>query len=126
MKLTPLELLPRLVFFSEEDGEFVATVPGIPLVSALGETESEALEELQSALLACAQIAEEQGLTFPPLESGSLARASTVLNLSELARRIGTTQSTLASKLKRGTSLKQTEAQAIHKALRESGIALIG
>ena len=126
MKLTPLELLPRLVFFSEEDGEFVATVPGIPLVSALGETEEEALRELQSALISCAEVAEEQGVAFPPLESASLSRASAMLNLSELARRIGTTQSTLASKLKRGTALKQDEAQAINKALRESGVALIG
>ena len=126
MKATPLELLPRLVFYSEEDGEFVATVPGMPLVSALGETEAEALEELKSVMIVCAEVAEEQGLVFPPLESGSLSRASAMLNLSELARRIGTTQSTLASKLKRGTDLKPGEAQAINKALRESGVALIG
>ena len=126
MKTTELDKLPRLVFFSEEDGEYVATVPGMPLISALAETEAEALAELQVVLETCAEVAKEKGMPFPPLDVEPVKSAAPVLNLSELARRMGITQSTLASKLQRGTPLKPEESEAIHSALRESGLALIG
>lgn len=103
----------------------MATVPGIPMVSAFGESAEEALAELQAALEACAEAAKENGIKFPPLEVKSLRRASALLNMSELSRRLGVRNTTLASKISRGSKLKEEEAQAINEALHESGLALI-
>ncbi len=66
METTQLDQLPLRVFYSEEDGEYVATVPGMPLISALAETEEEALSELQTVLETCAEVAQEKGMPFPP------------------------------------------------------------
>ena len=35
-----------MIFYSKEDGGYIATVPGIEGLSAFGETEEEALKEL--------------------------------------------------------------------------------
>lgn len=121
-----IDHLPRLVFWSEEDDAYVATVPGLPLVSAFGDSEDEAREELAVALEGCRQLAESRGDPFPgPLPTSSIAQAAGLLNLSELARRLGVRQSTLASKIARGTAFTEEETRSVNQALRESGLALV-
>lgn len=118
--------LPRLVFFSEEDDGYIATIPGLPMVSAFGTTEASALRELKTALAGHRRAAEQAGEQWPgDLPSDTLTRAAAVLNLSELARRIGIKQSALAMRLSRGTGLSPEETSALHATLRESGLALV-
>ena len=118
--------LPRLVFFSQEDQGYIATVPGLPMVSAFGESEASALRELKTALAGHQRAAEKSGEAWPgDLPSDTLTRAAEVLNLSELARRIGLNQSALAMRLSRGSGLTPEETTALHAALRDSGLALV-
>lgn len=114
----------RLTFWSEEDQEYVATIPGLPGISALAETPEQASAELELLLAAvldeCAQSGEPV-----PLPTSALCHAAPLLNLSALARAIGSSQSTLASKLARGTPLSAKQVQAVTTALQEAGLALI-
>jgi antitoxin HicB len=52
--------------WSDEDNSFVATIPGIEGLSALGETREEALSELHIAAGACFEALEEAGKSVPP------------------------------------------------------------
>lgn len=53
------------IIWSEEDGEFVATCPAFPGLSALGETEEEALAEAKIALGLFIKTCEAQGIPLP-------------------------------------------------------------
>lgn len=115
-----------LIFWEDADECYIATVPGLPLFSAHGDTPEEAARELSVALELAAEVAEEDGETFSfPDNLPALTKAAPLLNLSALARRLGLKQSTLASKIQRGTTLKPEETEALNNALRESGLALI-
>jgi len=54
--------------WSNEDGEYVATCPAFPGLSALGETEEEALAEAKVALGLFIKTAEERGIPLPEPE----------------------------------------------------------
>ena len=56
------------IIWSDEDGEFVATCPAFPGLSALGETEEEALAEAKIALGLFIKTAEERGIPLPEPE----------------------------------------------------------
>ena len=75
---------PAQVFYSDEDEGFIATVPDLPGCSAFGETQEEALQELQDAIVAWKAAALKAGNAIPapsrptvdPLPSGKfLVRA---------------------------------------------------
>jgi predicted RNase H-like HicB family nuclease len=51
--------------WSDEDQEYVATCPGFPGLSALGETEDEALAEAKTALGLFIQACQEKGIQLP-------------------------------------------------------------
>lgn len=53
------------IAWSEEDGEFVATCPAFPGLSALGETEAEALAEAKIALGLFIKTCEARGIPLP-------------------------------------------------------------
>ncbi|MDX2042024.1 MAG: toxin-antitoxin system HicB family antitoxin [Acidobacteriota bacterium] len=57
------------ILWSEEDSEFVATCPAFPGLSALGETEEEALAEAKIALSLFIKTCEEQGIPLPVQEA---------------------------------------------------------
>jgi len=57
------------ILWSEEDGEYVATCPAFPGLSALGETEEEALAEAKVALRLFIKTCEERGIPLPESES---------------------------------------------------------
>ena len=57
------------IIWSDEDGEYVATCPAFPGLSALGETEEEALAEAKIALGLFIKTAEERGIPLPEPEA---------------------------------------------------------
>jgi len=122
----PSQTYPRLIFWNDEDETFVATIPGLSHVSAHGVTPEEAARELDIAFNLCQQAATDNGLPSPmPADLPALSKAAALLNMSELARRVGIRQSTLATKLARGTHFKDAESKAIYLALREAGLLLM-
>jgi predicted RNase H-like HicB family nuclease len=56
---------PAEVFWSEEDGGFIAIAPDLPGCSAFGETQPEALAELQDAMAAWIEAARAAGNPIP-------------------------------------------------------------
>jgi len=53
------------IFYSEEDGCYIADLPDFACCSAFGDTPEEALRELQIAKEGCLQVARENGYPIP-------------------------------------------------------------
>jgi predicted RNase H-like HicB family nuclease len=53
------------IFYSEEDGGYIADIPDLRFCSAFGETPEEALAEVQQAKNAWLTVAEEKGNPIP-------------------------------------------------------------
>ncbi|MCU0464972.1 MAG: type II toxin-antitoxin system HicB family antitoxin [Anaerolineae bacterium] len=53
------------VFYSEEDGEWIADIPDLEPCSASGATAEEAVREVQIAKRLWLEVAREQGFTIP-------------------------------------------------------------
>ena len=62
-----------LIRWSDEDGSFIATVPELPGLSAFGETEDEALKELETAQELFLDALREAGDPIPEPRSASTA-----------------------------------------------------
>ena len=61
---------PIVVFWSEEDGEFIADIPDLKYCSAGGDTPEEAVREVMTARQAWLESAREDGAVLPdPRES---------------------------------------------------------
>ena len=56
---------PAEVFWSDEDGGWIAVAPDLPGCSAFGESRPEALEELESAIEAWIDAARAAGNAIP-------------------------------------------------------------
>jgi predicted RNase H-like HicB family nuclease len=54
------------IFYSEEDGGYIADVPDLQVCSAFGETPAEALAEVERAKAAWLAAAKEAGKPVPP------------------------------------------------------------
>ena len=54
------------IFYSEEDGGYIADVPDLVTCSAFGETPQEALKELEEAKRLWLQVAQSEGKPIPP------------------------------------------------------------
>ena len=68
---------PILIFWSDEDGEFVATVPDLRGCTATGATREEAAREIQIAMQLCLDVAREYNDPIPaPSRRPTLATAS--------------------------------------------------
>lgn len=59
------------IFWSEEDGGYIANVPALKYCSAFGETYEEALQEIQTAIALHLEVIEEMGRPIPEPESTS-------------------------------------------------------
>lgn len=57
---------PMLIFWSEEDGEYVAVVPDLKGCSATGATMEEAAREAQTAKRLWLEAARDNGYPIPP------------------------------------------------------------
>jgi predicted RNase H-like HicB family nuclease len=53
------------IFYSEEDGGYIADIPDLKYCSAFGETEEEALREVLSAKQAWLEAAKAEGKPIP-------------------------------------------------------------
>jgi predicted RNase H-like HicB family nuclease len=53
------------IFFSEEDGEYIADIPDLKYCSASGETPEEALHEVLIAKKLWLEVAHEKGIPIP-------------------------------------------------------------
>jgi predicted RNase H-like HicB family nuclease len=60
------------IFYSEEDGGFIATVPELPGCSAFGENEEQALNEVKIAMQLWLETAKEIGRDIPLPQKRSL------------------------------------------------------
>ena len=54
------------IFYSEEDGGYIADIPDLVSCSAFGETAAAALAELEQAKAAWIEAARKAGKTIPP------------------------------------------------------------
>ena len=54
------------IFYSEEDGGYIADIPDLEACSAFGETPAEALAEVERAKAAWLEAARAEGKTIPP------------------------------------------------------------
>ena len=54
------------IFYSEEDGGFIADIPDLDVCSAFGATPEEALREVERAKAAWLEAAREAGKPIPP------------------------------------------------------------
>jgi predicted RNase H-like HicB family nuclease len=66
MKMKNLDRYPAEVFWSDEDEGFIATAPDLPGCSAFGDTQVEALAELDHAIVAWKEAALAAGNPVPP------------------------------------------------------------
>ena len=53
------------IFYSEEDGGFIADIPDLEACSAFGATREDALREVERAKVAWIEAAKERGETHP-------------------------------------------------------------
>ena len=53
------------IFYSQEDGGYIADIPDLKSCSAFGETPEEALKEVQLAKAAWLDVAREKGKAIP-------------------------------------------------------------
>jgi len=54
------------IFYSEEDGGYIADIPDLPSCSAFGATAEEALAEVERAKAAWLEAARAEGTPIPP------------------------------------------------------------
>ncbi len=54
------------IFYSEEDGGYIADIPDLESCSAFGDTPEEALAEVEKAKAAWLEAAKETGKIIPP------------------------------------------------------------
>ncbi len=115
---------PIHLHWSEEDGEWVATSPAWPALSALAESPGAAGEQLEEAIQLASLANAEAGRSVPEsLTVSDLKLAGSILKIAALATRAGLSAQTLHSKIRRGGSLTPEEAAAIHHAL--AGVKLV-
>jgi len=62
------------IFYSEEDGGYIAVVPELPGCSAFGETPEEALREVLVAIELWLEAAKKEGRPIPKPKGGGLLK----------------------------------------------------
>lgn len=107
------------IWFSEEDGCFLAEVPALRGCMTYGASYQEAAGRVEEAMQAWLDSSRRHGdpVPEPDLAAEELSRLRPILNMSKLARRAGVNQHTLASKLRRGSKLTEQESKAVRRAL---------
>ncbi len=110
-----------------EDEVWVARVPDLPGCLAFGETQEEAIRELQTAIPAWIEGAKDSGFPYRASlpDIAMLRRASKLLNITEVARIVGIAPRTLHSRLQHGTPLPKDEAERLRSALAEYSVVLV-
>lgn len=99
---------PISIAWSEEDGEYVATCPAFPGLSALGETEEKALAEAKVALDLFIKSCEERGIPLPEPQAVREYSGQTRLRISKTLHRLAAQRAE-----EEGESLNQYFAGAV-------------
>ena len=116
---------PIRLHWSEEDGEWVATSPAWPALSALAESPQQAAKDLQQAIRLASEVNAGLGRPVPEaLTIADLKRAGSLLKIAALATLAGLPAQTLHSKIRRDGGLTPEEAAAIHNALAGVNLAM--
>lgn len=76
------------IFYSDEDEGYIAIVPELPLCSAFGETEEEALKEIKIAMELWLETAKSEGKNIPK-PSGKGLLTAFYENIHQKVSRIG-------------------------------------
>ena len=121
------------ILFGEDDAflnmfaGLIARVPALKYCSAFGETYEEAAREIAVAMRLWLESSKsnDQPIPAPGPTIEEFSAASEMLNLKEVARRLGIPPQTLYAKVRRGTALKPAEALAIARELNEAGLHLV-
>ncbi len=113
--------------WDEEDKTWVARVPALPGCIAFGDTQVDALEELQTAIPEWIAAAQESGFPYraPVPDIDALKKASKLLNMTEVARVLGIAPRTLHSRLKNGTPFRAGEAEKLRDELAKHSVVLV-
>jgi predicted RNase H-like HicB family nuclease len=115
---TELKYLAK-IYWSEEDGCYVAEVPALKGCVSHGATYEKAARNIREAMevwLASAR-RHTDSIPEPDLAAEEIGRLSPILNISKLAKLSGVNPNTLASKLRRGSRFTAKEAGKIRAAL---------
>jgi len=107
------------IWYSDEDKCYLAEVPALRGCFTHGATYAKAAANAQEAMEVWLESANRHGdpVPEPDIASEEIARLRSILNVAKLARRAGINQHTLASKLRRGSRLTESEAKAVRRAL---------
>lgn len=107
------------IWYSDEDQCYLAEVPALRGCFTHGSTYAKAAANAQEAMEAWLESAARHDDPVPvaDIASEEIARLRSILNVSKLARCAGINQHTLASKLRRGSKLTDSEAKAVRRAL---------
>jgi predicted RNase H-like HicB family nuclease len=107
------------IYWSEEDGCYVAEVPALPGCVSHGDTFVKAARNIREAMEVWLESAHrhDDPIPEPDLAAEEIGRLLPLLNVSKLARLSGVNKSTLASKLRRKSGFTVEEARKIRSAL---------
>jgi predicted RNase H-like HicB family nuclease len=118
MKTTAPRYLVK-IWFSDEDGCYLAEVPALRGCTTHGRTYAQAAAHAEEAMQVWLSSAQRHGdpIPEPDYAAEEITRLHPILSVAKLARRAGVNQHTLASKLRRGTRFSREEATAVRRAL---------
>ena len=110
-----------------EDEIWVARVPVLPGCSAHGETQEEALREINEAI-ACyleAELGANASFVPPTPDIATLTKASKVLNKTQVAHLLGIEPRTLNARIRNGTPFRPGEAEKLRDELAKHSVVLV-
>ena len=111
------------VRWSPEDDAFEAGIPALGCI-AYGDSAAEAVSEVLVAGELWIEAAEAYGKSIPrpDVTRERLVSLAPILNMSRVAREAGIPVQTIASKLKRGTALTDSERASVERVLSAHGV----
>ena len=114
------------VAWSPRNEAYEARVPALKGVLAYGDTPEKAVKEVKIAASLWIEAVKASGQPIPASDIAleKLATMAPVLNLSAVARAADLKQTTLATKLKRGTALTEDEGRRVARVLQAHGVQL--
>lgn len=128
--LTTIKDYDVLVYWDARAEYFVAEISEIPTCAADGTTLAEAIANLEETFAILKETYAEEGLTLPKphpelsISVQQLSALSDLVKISRLAELAGISGQTLATKIKRGTEFKASEARKITRALKKHGLVI--
>ena len=110
-----------------EDEIWVATVPVLPGCSAHGETQEEALREINEAITCYleAELGVDASFVPPVPDIATLKKASKVLNKTQVAHLLGIEPRTLNARIRNNTPFRPGEAEKLRDELAKHSVVLV-